>query len=113
MTLPSDYAELLTEKGTPLSERFGIADIALRREDSLVAADMLLRAGRVILGGDVYFKSGEHLSLAYANWFTDRKEGEDLADFVLRSHAHAVGYIANFPEHNDHEALFSLVTPSV
>ena len=113
MTVQSDYAELLTEKGISLSERFGIADIALRRGDALAAADILLWAGRVILGGDVYFKSGDHLSLAYANWFTDRKEGEDLADFVLRSHAHAVGYIANFPEHDDHEPLFSLVTPSV
>ncbi|HVI56299.1 MAG TPA: Imm40 family immunity protein [Luteibacter sp.] len=112
MTLPSAYDDLLLNKGFSLSERFGIADIALRREDALVGADLLLHAGCVILGGDVYFKDGEHLSLAYANWFTDRKEGEDLADFVLRSHAHTVAYIANFPENAHHEALFSLVTPS-
>jgi hypothetical protein len=112
MTLRSDYAELLAEKGVSLSERFGIADIALRREDALSAADMLLRAGRVILGGDVYFKSGAELSLAYAFWSTDRDDAELFEDYVARAHAQAISYITKFPESTGHEALFSLVSPS-
>ena len=112
MTLPIACRDLLLDKGFSLSEPFGIADIALHREDALVGADLLLDAGCVILGGDVYFKVGEHLSLAYANWFTDRNEGEDLANYVLRSHAHTVAYISNFPQDDQHEAVFSLVTQS-
>ncbi len=73
---------------------------------------MLLQAGRVILGGDVYFKYGGGLSLAYAFWSTDRNDKELFEDYVARAHAHTISYITQFLESTDYEALFSLVTPS-
>lgn len=112
MTPDSEYEDLLRNRGLPLRELFGIADIALSREDALAAADILLLAGRAILGGDVYFKQSGHLTFAYANWHANKEESETFADYVQRAHAHTVRYINDFPRYGDREALFSLVDSS-
>jgi hypothetical protein len=103
----NSYEALLKEKGISLNIP-GNIDIALSREDALRAADLLVSDSIPILGGDVYFVSDRQAEPAYANWYTDSRPGESIADFSRRSHDATIEYINSFSP-RDREAVFVLV----
>ncbi len=106
MITPIEYKQLVETKGIRL---FGHTEIALSREDAVNAIKLLEGTEVSILGGDVYFKNGEQIVLAYANWHSDQRSGENRQEFIVRSHAEALSYIEKFPAH-DSEVLFALTT---
>lgn len=108
MPISQDYQQLLQEKGIPLTA-LGIKDIGLTRDDALRAVSVLQRDSIPILGGDVYFRRGAKIELAYANWHSDPKPDEDRDNFLRRSWTTAFKYIETFPERQDVEPLFGLV----
>jgi hypothetical protein len=99
MNPETEYRQLVESKGISLQSRYGIGmrDIALSREDAMLAVNLLQRASIPILGGDVYFKKTTGIESAYANWHSDPTDGEDRANFVTRSCREALNYIAGFP----------------
>jgi len=109
MKTSSRYQSLSDKHGITLLEDFGIADIALKREDALLAIDFLREDGIPILGGDVFFEVGSTLELAYANWFTERRAGEDLDAFVKRTCSETLDYITGFPPKIGATPLFVFV----
>ena len=108
MRAPQDYKHLLETKGIPLRE-LGIQDIALEREDALLAVQFLRKASIPILGGDVYLKRGAKIELAYADWHSDPHRGEDLDRYFERSWAGTENYLRSFSQPPDAMPLFSLV----
>lgn len=109
MALPDEYLELLKAHGIDLQETFCIADIALTREATLQAIDILEDAGSVILGGDVYLMTGEGLRFALANWYTNRNPGETDQSLVARSANDSRNYVTHFKDPQGSTAYFSLV----
>ena len=57
----------------------------------------------------MYFRRGDRLEVAYANWYADRKPQEDRETYLRRSWDKAWAYIKNFPEATDAEVLFVIV----
>src|SRR5664279_1108605 len=96
MNNPERYQNLLNEYGIRL-EQFGLDDVALESEYALRAVKILCDEGMPILGGDVFFKRGAKIELAYANWHADQLAGETLDAFLERSCLAASKYISNFP----------------
>jgi hypothetical protein len=109
MKNPPRYQTLLDEKGVSLLKDFGITDVALKSQDALLAVDFLREDRVTILGGDVYLQSGTNIELAYANWFTRQRAGEDLSAFMERSCQETENYIKNFPSNAGITPLFALV----
>lgn len=107
MNTSQDYQSLLEEKGISL-EPLGLLDIALERVDALHAISILQKALIPILGGDVYFKHGSGIEIAYANWHSDPKPGEESVHFVNRSCLETENYIKSFPLSDAHP-IFVLV----
>jgi hypothetical protein len=108
MIASEDYQHLLDTKGIPLRE-LGIRDIALELDDALRAIDFLRKSSVPILGGDVYLLRGNNVELAYSNWHSDPKPGEDHARYLDRSWTTTEEYIKGFPHTLDAKPLFSLV----
>src|SRR5262249_55825042 len=102
------YRELLRERGISL-EPLGIKETALLREDALSALTLLREEGAQVLGGDVYFRSGDRIRIAYANWFSQRARGEGDEDFSRRSCEEARAYISAFEPPQGLTAIFTLV----
>ena len=96
MNPETEYRRLVESKGISL-QCFGVADIALSREDATYAVSLLRGASIPILGGDVYFKKVTGIELAYANWHSAPAEGEDRDSFVRRSCLETMTYIERFP----------------
>jgi len=108
MNTLQQFQILLTDKGV-LLDPLGLRDIALERSDALVAVSLLQNASCAILGGDVYFKRDSKIEIAYANWHSDPKVGENHEEFVQRSCLETENYIKRFPI-SDALPLFVLVT---
>lgn len=108
MLISEDYQHLLNSKGVPL-DGLGIQEIGLTRDDALRAIGFLESKLIPILGGDVYFRRGSRIEIAYANWYTDPVAGEAQSDFLVRSWNRAREYIKNFPERQAIDPLFVLV----
>jgi hypothetical protein len=101
------FQQLLSDKGLSLS-RLGLRDIGLERNDALAAVELLRNSAQYILGGDVFFKHGDEVKVAYANWHSEPRESETYEEFASRSCEEAKDYIEKFPE-SDAMALFVLV----
>jgi hypothetical protein len=67
-----------------------------------------VRRNRGIHRGDVYFKCESSIELAYANWHSDPKLGENRQRFASRSGLETANYIKSFPP-SDAPPLFALV----
>jgi hypothetical protein len=106
------YRRLLQTRGASLQQRFGISEVALAKEDALSALQLLSEAEFGVLGGDVYFKRGDAIELAYANWHCDPNAGESSGDFRRRSIKVAEDYIKRFPVREGVVPLFVLVAAS-
>jgi hypothetical protein len=109
MNLPDSYRSLLDRSGISLQNP-GLNEKALKRVDALYAVTVLRDAGVPILGGDVYFRHGNRIELAYANWHADPKPGEDRHVYLKRSWDTTESYVKRFPDTKDKEPLFVLVT---
>lgn len=101
-----EYQRLIQARGVSL-QRFGLSDIALRRDDAIVAVDLLQAASIAILGGDVFFNKATGVELAYANWHSDQADNESHGSFVNRSCSEAKLYIESFPA-TEAEPIFVL-----
>jgi hypothetical protein len=108
MLISESYQQLLQTKGVPLSG-LGIRDIGLTREDALHAVSLLQKDAVPILGGDVFSRRGSKIEVAYANWHSDPKPGEDHDTYCARSWTTTFKYIEGFPDRPDVEPLFALV----
>ena len=106
--MSDSYKNYLKEKGVSLSD-IGLQERALTRSDALGVIPLLKEGVSPILGGDVYFRIESKIEVAYANWYSNKKVGENSEDFFVRSLAEAAKYIENFPHRADREPLFSLV----
>ncbi|MFO0425894.1 MAG: Imm40 family immunity protein [Planctomyces sp.] len=105
----NNYEQLLLDCGVPLAEEWP-QEVGLRRNDALLAINLLRIAKRPILGGDVYRMSSERKEPAYANWHCDADSSEELAAYASRSAALSIKYITDFPATSDNsELLFVLV----
>ncbi|MGH7155823.1 MAG: Imm40 family immunity protein, partial [Acetobacteraceae bacterium] len=111
MVTLEEFDGLLTRSGVSLAS-LGIRDIALSRSNALKAVELLRRAKFPILGGDVYFRRGDRIEVAYANWYADPEPSEDHDTYLRRRWDKAETYLKNFPETTDAEVLFALVVKS-
>jgi hypothetical protein len=107
MSASEQYQIVLKSKGIPLS-CLGVSDVALDRVDALLAVDLLRMASIPILGGDVYLKREGCIEIAYANWHTEPRQGEDHDSFAGRSCRESEAYIRRFPSSGAHP-IFALV----
>jgi hypothetical protein len=108
VTSSKEFEELLAVSGVSLAS-LGIRDIGLSRSDALKGVEILRNAKLPILGGDAYFRHGERITLATANWYADPRPFESKEDYLSRSWDSAKTYITRFPQPIDAELLFSIV----
>ncbi len=106
------FAALLKESGISLAS-LGIRDVGLLRADALKTVEILRSAKLPILGGDVYYRRGDRVEVAYANWYADPKPTEDHETHLRRSWDKAEAYVRNFPEPSDAEVLFAIVVGEI
>lgn len=107
MTSGAEYRKLIEAKGISL-QTLGQSEVALSRDDAILAVDLLKSSSIPILGGDVYFKRTTGITLAYANWHSDPAAGESRDEFAIRSGLEAKNYIQSFPS-SDTTPIFVLV----
>jgi hypothetical protein len=108
-----DYQNLLKSRGFPLIEVLGINEVALMREDALVAVELLRYASVPILGGDLYVQRGTSVESACTNWFTNCIPGESEEHYLVRSWNNAEKFIKELPELNAGRPLFVFVVGDV
>lgn len=108
MAIPEDYKQLLGGKGIVL-KALGVNDIALERNDALLAVEFLRNAEVPILGGDVYLERARGIELAYANWHCDPSQDEDRSHYLQRSWSTAESYVKSYPEPADAKVLWAFV----
>jgi hypothetical protein len=108
MITSGEFDELLRRSGVSLAP-LGIRDIGLSRTNGLEAVELLCRANLAILGGDVYFRRGNRIEVAYANWYADPEPSEDHETYLRRSWDKAETFLKSFPEPTNAEVLFVLV----
>lgn len=82
--ISENYQELLKSKGIPL-DALGVREVGLFREETLSAINFLESESIPILGGDVYFRRGSKIEIAYANWYCNPVPGDDESEFLGRS----------------------------
>ena len=108
MNHAAEFEQLLASNGVSLQE-LGLREVALLQADALRAIEVLSASAIPILGGDVYFRRGQHVEPAYANWHADPRPGETRADFAVRSCKHSAKYVGGFPIRADVTPVFVLV----
>lgn len=113
MSPPLCYSKLLSERGISMKDAFGTDDVALFTDDALAAAASLRGTGVAVLGGDVFYKTSQGFELAYANWHSEPKAGEDADAFVARSIQEASEYIRMYTAAPNKIPIFALVVSQV
>lgn len=103
-----EFDEFLTKSGISLAS-LHIRDVGLLRSDALKAVEILRQAKLPILGGDVYLRRGNQITITYDNWNTQPKPSEKLESYLRRSWEETEIYIKSFPERPDAKVLFSIV----
>jgi hypothetical protein len=109
MNYSENYQFLLDEYGVRLHQ-LGLDDVALESEYALRAVKILQNERLPILGGDVFFKEGDNVRLAYANWYAAKLADESDLAYVERSCQVALKYIAEFPTKKDSTPVFLLTS---
>jgi len=107
----SQYTKLLADEGIRLTS-LGLDEIALSRENAMMALDIFVEERIPVLGGDVYFLKNARVSPAYANWYTERSAEEPVSSFAERTWVESREYIGKFIEPPDMGALFVFVLGS-
>src|SRR6478609_6483987 len=92
----SNYMNFLQERGRSLEEiNPGSDEIALKLDDALQAIDLLQDAQSPILGGDILSDESGKLVYTYENWYCEKQEKENHAEYCLRSNNIAKSYLTN------------------
>ena len=94
--------------GKSLSQE-GSDNWALLRPQALAAIEAIERAGRVVLGGDVWLYSNSKLFTTGDSWHFDPKRERSGELEVRESAAKARSYINDYPEPTTGIAHFELV----
>ena len=89
----NDYERFLEAKGVRLFEPLGIQEIALAREDALIAIELLRKAAIPILGGDVYLQRSAVLDHSFTSWSTNFLPNETNDSYLTRSLTDAKKFI--------------------
>lgn len=90
-------------------EKYGIRDLAWKKDSAIALVKSLQDDEIGILGGDVYKIELDRLIPTYDNWSSDHEEGELKKDYFLRSKSKALDYITHYPVDTNENILFSLV----
>lgn len=64
----------------------------------------------MILGGDVYFSRKNRIEIGYENWHADRDASGNYDAYRNRSWDVSERFIRDFPEPDDREPVFVIVT---
>ena len=89
------YLGFLNQKGRPLSADYQSEEKALSVDDALQTIELLSEEKIVIYGGDILTEADGELVYAhdiwgkefqYLNWYCDKSEDEDRADYLQRSY---------------------------
>ena len=89
------YLVFLNEKGRALSADYQSEEQALSGEDALQAIELLSEEKTAIYGGDILTEADGELVYAhdilgkeyhYLNWYCDKLDDEERADYLQRSH---------------------------
>lgn len=88
----------------------GINAYAFPKKQALNIISKLLKNNVPILGGDVYCLNKGIITNSYDNWYCNLETGESQKRFAERSCYIAKQYIENYPENNNIENIFSIVT---
>ena len=89
------FLGFLNEKGRPLSADYESEEKALSVEDALQAIELLSKEKIAIYGGDILTEADGELVYAhdiwgkeyhYLNWYCDKSEDEERADYLQRSY---------------------------
>ena len=89
------FLGFLNQKGRPLSADYQSEEKALSVEDALQAVELLKEEKIAIYGGDILTEADGELVYAhdiwgkeyhYLNWYCDKSEDEDRADYLQRSY---------------------------
>ena len=89
------FLGFLNEKGRPLSVDYQSEEKALSVEDALQAIELLSEEKTAIYGGDILTEADGELVYAhdiwgkeyhYLNWYCDKLDDEERADYLQRSH---------------------------
>ena len=89
------FLGFLNQKGRPLSADYQSEEKALSVEDALQAVELLKEEKIAIYGGDILTEADGELVYAhdiwgiefhYLNWYCDKLDDEDSADYLQRSY---------------------------
>ena len=89
------YLGFLNQKGRALSADYQSEEKALSVEDALQAIELLSEEKTAIYGGDIFTEADEELVYAhdiwgkeyyYLNWYCDKLDDEESADYLQRSY---------------------------
>jgi hypothetical protein len=108
MLVPELFREIERERGHSLTE-IGTAGVAFTREDALRALECLKGSQAGVLGGDVLKITNGKLRYTHDGWHSDRKQEEDIVNFLRRSITETEKYIQSYPDPGDGTVLYSLV----
>ena len=102
-----EIKEKIIEKSISL-EKYGVNDLAWRREDAknLIISIMSDEIG--ILGGNVCKFVSSRLEFLCDNWFSEKKKEESNEQYYLRSKVESLKYIENYPIQLGEEIVFSI-----
>lgn len=90
-------------------EKFGLNDLAWKKEDAINLIKSLLKDKIGILGGDVYLiNPSNHLEFLYDNWACERVEDESNNDFYSKSKLESLKYIEKYPVGKNENIFFSI-----
>jgi len=90
------YLNFIKEKGNSFSKMsFESNEFALKIDDTLEALKILKDNKVAVLGGDILTEDNQHLVYAYQvwgdeyqylNWYCDKSDDENVAEYLQRSH---------------------------
>lgn len=105
--LKKEIFNMLMKKAISL-EKYGLNDLAWKKEDALELIKSLMTDPIGVLGGDVYKINGDRLIPLYDNWSCDPNKNEGQKSHFQRSKFASIKYIENYPIHSNEEIVFSI-----
>lgn len=106
----SNYLNFIQRKGIALSEiNPGSNEYALKLYDVLSAIELLEISETAVLGGDILSDESGKLRYTYENWYCQRQDNEEDADYSKRSCLIAREYINKLINREDDENQYAVL----
>lgn len=105
--LRKDVVNKVMKKAISL-EKYGLNDLAWKKEDALELIKSLMADPIGILGGDVYKINADRLIPLYDNWSCDPIRNENQISHFERSKNDSIKYIEDYPIYSDENIVFSI-----